>query len=145
MDLEIKDIKLKKDDEYFVAILEMSEEAEGNEENVYLRLTFGDIMITKICDNFFYALLALRVELESLNLQICCNGAAESVYPSPMFLSMGVARKAYKLTFGKQALMTDLVDIFDYDETLEFVSIELQEKYYEKWANSVRRSEAKGD
>ncbi|MEH7304129.1 hypothetical protein [Neobacillus drentensis] len=57
-----------------------------------------------------------------MNLQIICNGAALNVYPSPMALSMGSGRLAYKLNFGKQAISEDLVDIFDCDDTLNFVA-----------------------
>ena len=70
-------------------------------------------------ENFFDALLALRKELEKRNIQILCNGAAENVYPSTMQLAMGDGRLAYKLYLGQQARMLDLVDIFEYDKSLD--------------------------
>ncbi len=91
-------------------------------------------------ENFFDALLALRKELEKRNIQILCNGAAENVYPSTMQLAMGDGRLAYKLYLGQQARMLDLVDIFEYDKSLDFVSVETQLKFYNKWIKNIMKS-----
>lgn len=88
-------------------------------------------------DNFFSALLTLRKELEKKNIQIVCNGAARNVYPSSMQMSMGSGRIAYKLSKGQQAKNSDIVDIFDCDEELDFVDIDEQLKYYIEWLKSV--------
>ncbi|PEJ59292.1 hypothetical protein CN601_18955 [Bacillus sp. AFS017336] len=55
-----------------------------------------------------------------------------------MTRSMGSGRLAYKLSFGKQALSWDLVDIFDCDDTLKFVTILEQRNYYKNWLKSLR-------
>jgi hypothetical protein len=88
-------------------------------------------------ENFFSALLALRSELEKEKIQIVCNGSAKNVYPSRMQLSMGTGRKAYKLSIGQQAKNSNMVDIFDCDEELEFVDIDEQSKYYSEWLKSI--------
>jgi hypothetical protein len=62
--------------------------------------------------SLFEALCALRRALEPLGKTLGCAGACLHVYPSPMSLSMGEGRMAYKLTLGKQATREDLVDIF---------------------------------
>lgn len=87
--------------------------------------------------NFFSALQVLRGELEKKDIQLECNGAAKNVYPSPMQMSMGSGRKAYKLCMGQQAKISDVVDIFDYEEGLDFVYMEDQSKYYAEWLKSV--------
>ena len=56
-----------------------------------------------------------------------------------MTLAMGEGRRAYKMTWGKQALMKDLVDIFDYDESLICCSVEEQNRYYMDWIRSLRK------
>ncbi|EMY16367.1 hypothetical protein LEP1GSC043_3832 [Leptospira weilii str. Ecochallenge] len=60
-------------------------------------------------ENFFFALIDARKDLENLNIQICCYGAAKNIYPSSMALSMGYGIKAYMLNFGKQAKKSDAV------------------------------------
>lgn len=80
----------------------------------------------------------LRRELEKNEIQIICNGAAKNVYPSRMQLSMGTGIKAYKMYIGKQAKMSDVVNIFDCDGELEFVKIEEQSNFYNEWLRSLR-------
>ena len=82
---------------------------------------------------------SIRKDLEHDGIQILCNGAARNVYPSPMMLNMGEGRSAYKVTLGHQALMKDVVDIFDYDESLICCSVEEQNQYYSNWVTSLRR------
>lgn len=90
-------------------------------------------------ESYFEALQCIRKDLEHDGIQILCNGAARNVYPSPMMLNMGEGRSAYKVTFGHQALMKDVVDIFDYDESLICCSVEEQNQYYSNWVTSLRR------
>lgn len=79
----------------------------------------------------------LRKKLEKKDIQIICNGAAKNIYPSTMQLSMGTGRVAYKLFIGERARQSHIVDIFDYDEDLQFVTIEEQHKYYLEWLKSI--------
>lgn len=90
-------------------------------------------------ESYFEALQFVRKDLEQEGVQILCNGAARNVYPSPMILSMGEGRRAYRVTLGKQALMDDLIDIFDYDNSLSCCSVEEQNQFYRKWIQSLRR------
>lgn len=54
-----------------------------------------------------------------------------------MQLSMGTGRAAYKQNLGQQARMSDVVDIFEYDGRLNFVSIEAQLKFHNEWLKSI--------
>lgn len=47
--------------------------------------------------------------------------------------------KAYKLQMGKQATLSDVVDIFDYDSELKIGSVKEQEEFYENWIESLRK------
>lgn len=92
-------------------------------------------------ETFFEALVMVRREMEGLGLFPKCNGALENVYPSGMCLSMGEGRKAYRLTLGRHARMTDLVDIFGPPEATDGVlaTVDDQERFYERWLSSPRQ------
>ncbi|TMV50631.1 hypothetical protein FE783_08015 [Paenibacillus mesophilus] len=113
------------------------EEAPDDEDMVLVETNVMGKEMKFKSENFFSALLALRRQLEKENIQIVCNGSAKCVYPSRMQLSMGSGRKAYKLSMGQQAKISNVVDIFDCDERFEFVDIDKQSKYYAEWLNSV--------
>lgn len=138
MDTERKHVKLLTNEEKLIfADLVLYEEAIDEEDMVLLEIIIDGEKICNKSENFFSALLNTRKELEKENIQIICNGAAKNIYPSPMQMSMGSGRKAYKLYMGKQAKNSDVVDIFDCDESLEFVNIEEQSKYYDEWLKSI--------
>ena len=40
---------------------------------------------------------------------------------------------------GKQAILIDVVDIFDYDSELKIGSVKEQEEFYENWLESLRK------
>ncbi len=140
MSIEKKSIKLRINEEpVTVEDLILWEEAPDDEEMVLLELTVSGRIISVKDENLFSALTALRQELEAVSIQILCNGAAENVYPSPMQMSMGPGRLAYKLCMGVQTGVADIVDIFDCDENLKFVTIDEQSKYYSEWIKSVMK------
>lgn len=139
MDREIKKIKVLNNKKNIMVVeLQLYEEAIDDEDLVLLETTINNKKIICKGENFFFTLQDLRRHLERQKLQIICNGAARNVHPSPMQLSMGSGRKAYKLYMKHQAKNIDVVDIFDCDETLEFVSIEEQSRYYIEWLKSLR-------
>lgn len=115
-----------------VAIMEVWEEDDDGEQ-IMLKLHLNNKIYEGRCEDYFTSLQEIRKELEKEELQILCNGAAKNVYPSPMQYSMGNCLKAYKLYIGKSALREDIVNIFEYDERLEFVSVEKQFEYHEEW------------
>lgn len=138
MDTEKKIVKLLMNEEKLVFVdLILCGEVIDDEDMVILEMTVDGQKFRYKSENFFYALLNLRKRLENKNIQIICNGAAKNIYPSPMQMSMGSGRTAYKLYIGKQASNSDIVDIFDYDEDLEVTNIEEQSKYYEEWLKSI--------
>jgi hypothetical protein len=138
MDTEKKVINLllASNDTKIVDLL-IKENIEGDEDSIILEIDINQNKYWGKGDNYFDALVELRKCLERENIQIMCNGAGKNVYPSPMQYSMGNTRKAYKACLGKQARMADLVDIFDCDEGLAFVSIDEQAKFNAKWISSL--------
>ena len=83
-------------------------------------------------DNIFDSVVELRKKLELKNIYLLCNASVINVYPSGMQKEFG-GTKAYKLQMGKQATLSDVVDIFDYDSELKIGSVKEQEEFYENW------------
>lgn len=113
------------------------EEAPDYDDMVLIETIIDGEKINFKSQNYFSALQELRKELEKKNIQIVCNGAAKNVYPSPMQMFMGSGRKAHKLYMGQQAKNSDIVDIFDCDEELDFVNMDEQSRYYTNWLKSI--------
>lgn len=130
------------DEKYSIKCLLDGDENEAvlelEEDNDICRILFllREYSVTVEAENYFYALLELRKKLEAQNIKILCKGASRNVYPSPMILSMGEAIKAYQLTMGKQARMSDLVNIFAPCEVDEYATIEEQLIFYNDWLRS---------
>lgn len=89
-------------------------------------------------DNIFDSVVELRKKLELNNIYLLCNASAINVYPSRMQKEFG-GTKAYKLQMGKQAILIDVVDIFDYDSELKIGSVKEQEEFFESWIESFRK------
>ncbi|EEX75482.1 hypothetical protein [Leptotrichia hofstadii] len=89
-------------------------------------------------DNIFDSVVELRKKLELNNIYLLCNASVINVYPSGMQKEFG-GTKAYKLQMGKQALLIDVVDIFDYDSELKIGSVKEQEEFYKNWIESLRK------
>ena len=89
-------------------------------------------------DNIFDSVVELRKKLELKNIYLLCNASVINVYPSGMQKEFG-GTKAYKLQMGKQATLSDVVDIFDYDSELKIGSVKEQEEFFESWIESLRK------
>lgn len=137
MDFEMINVKIKEDEKIREIEFKLLDEAEDDIDQVQITVGFNSTEIIFKADNYFEALKQVRVFFENKNIQVCCNGAGRSVYPSGMQLSMGVGRSAYNLKYGKQAMLVDVVDIFEYENDLNFVSIKEQENAFEEWLQSL--------
>lgn len=89
----------------------------------------------------FGAFELLRSRLWSQGLVPLCYAASRNVYPSGMTRQMGGGRMAYRVTFGKQALSKDLVDIFDRGPDIDPVTPEEQRAFFEQWIASLGRQQ----
>ena len=89
-------------------------------------------------DDLFNALIALRIELEGMGVQLLCSGARIDVFPSAMSRQMGGARKAYVTRLKRPGLPADLVDIFDYSAPESVGSVAQQKAFHDKWFASLR-------
>jgi hypothetical protein len=138
MELEKKVIKLLNNTSNIIETeIILYEESPDNSLLVQLEITINKQKINFKGENFFLVLLDLRKYLEKNNIQILCYGAAKNVYPSSMQLNMGVGRKAYKTYLGQSARNIDIVDIFDYEDGIEYVNVMEQEKFHNEWIKKI--------
>ena len=108
------------------------------EGEINLEIEIERIIYFSKSDNIFDSVVELRKKLELNNIYLLCNASAINVYPSGMQKEFG-GTKAYKLQMGKQAILIDVVDIFDYDSELKIGSVKEQEEFYKNWIESLRK------
>lgn len=87
-------------------------------------------------NNLFAAINQFRLYLEQNGYVLLCNAARCDAYPSNMALGAGGWR-LYRLKFGMQAKMEDLIDIFDPAPPGLVCTVAKQRANYEKWLNSL--------
>ena len=108
------------------------------EDEINLKIEIERTIYFSKSDNIFDSVVELRKKLELNNIYLLCNASAINVYPSTMQKEFG-GTKAYKLQIGKQAFLTDVVDIFDYNNELKIGSVKEQEEFYENWIESLSK------
>lgn len=108
-------------------------------DGVQLVLTFeGDRSLTFQSEvGVFDALKQARLNLEAQGIRLQCMGSDERVYPSPMQQAMGINTLAYKHQLGRQAMATDLIDIFSIEENMLIGTVDEQERFHQTWLNSL--------
>ena len=108
------------------------------EDEINLKIEIKRTIYFSKSDNIFDSVVELRKKLELNNIYLLCNASVINVYPSGMQKEFG-GTKAYKLQMGKQAVLADVVDIFDYDSELKIGSVKEQEEFFESWIESLRK------
>ena len=108
------------------------------EDEINLKIEIERAIYFSKSGNIFDSIVELRKKLELKNIYLLCNASVINVYPSGMQKEFG-GTKAYKLQMGKQAILIDVVDIFDYDSELKIDSVKEQEEFYENWIESLRK------
>jgi len=113
----------------------------GGKEIYRISLEQGtEVRTAESGEDFFEALKQLRRGLEKSGASLHCFGASENVYPSGMQRSMGPAVLAYKTRIGFPALLRDIVNIFEADETVVSSTIEQQERFHQRWIDSLGKA-----
>lgn len=136
---EVKSIMVldRREAKKYIASVKLFDEIPQADHMVKIELSFNDFEYS-CCDcNYFQALLKLRKKLEDNSFQILCNGAAKEVYPSPMQMSMGCCRMGYIQRLNAQAKKEDIVDLFEYDNSLTPASVDEQNDYHRLWLSSI--------
>ena len=117
----------------------LEETLENGEAQCKLELSFAGRRISGRGRDFFEALLEVRRTLEPEATFLLVYGASRNVWPSGMARSMGAGLKAYRMTMGNQALLKDLVGIFESGPDVEPATIAEQERYRDEWFASLGR------
>ena len=85
---------------------------------------------------FFEAMQAIRLQLEPEGIALLCNGACENVAFIEI-LTADDGRYAHVLKLGEQPKKKNSVDIFAFDPTLSFATVQEQETFYQAWLESL--------
>lgn len=128
---EVTIMNLKTKEEKILLI--EADEAESSDDIVLKTV----ILEREFCSSNYNDLSAyqeLRDKILELGYGIKCNGSRINVVQSGM---MGASDKIYLVEFGRQALMKDVVGIFDYAEINEFPNSLQQNEYSMKWFDSL--------
>ncbi|MBK5351820.1 hypothetical protein JFU37_04745 [Pseudomonas sp. TH41] len=86
-------------------------------------------------DHDLYLCLA-QIRQEFPDIEFLCKGAKINVFPSRMCSQMSNGAVAYELTMGKQALRSDVVHIFDYEENNLTNDPNVQKDFFLRWVES---------
>ncbi|MCU1762193.1 hypothetical protein NTD84_21040 [Pseudomonas sp. 14P_8.1_Bac3] len=92
---------------------------------------------TYTAHDLYFCLGLLRADFPET--KFLCKGAKLNVYPSRMSSQMSSGLMAYELQLGKPAEPSDLVRIFDYEETGITTDIQQQRDFYKRWIESFPR------
>lgn len=113
---------------------EMTISVEVNEaettENIEIAAFVSGQEINSSNYNYLPAFQEFRDKLLRLGYGIKCNGLRINAVQSGM---MGATDKVYLVEMGKQALMKDIVHIFDYADIEYFPDTREQTAFFEKW------------
>ena len=118
-------------------VLRLHSEFEG-EDDCALTAHFRGSVIRRVNADFFGCLCDVRLELERVGVIPICYGASENVFPSRMARDMGAGLRAYKLTLGVHAKLSDLVGIFQSGSDVVPATVAAQRAWYEKWTRHPR-------
>ncbi|MCL6699948.1 hypothetical protein [Pseudomonas sp. T1.Ur] len=74
-----------------------------------------------------------------VNIKFLCKGAKRTVRPSSMSSQMSSGIAAYEHTLGKHVSLTDIVNIFDYEDQDIINDPQLQKDHFLLWVESIRQ------
>jgi len=86
-------------------------------------------------EDFFDAMVVVRIHLEPDGYLLHCYGASKNVYPSQMSRQSSSGRQAYQMKMGYPA--ERLVSIFDAGLDIEPATVDEQRRFYEDWLQSL--------
>lgn len=86
--------------------------------------------------NYLPAYQEFRDKLHELGYGIKSNGSRINAVQSGM---MGATDKVYLVELGRQAMMKDVVHIWDNANIKEFPNTEQQKEFFEQWSKSLMR------
>lgn len=140
MDIEkFKEIPMEK---YTVTIIGLKSKTE-TELEIYADEDSDDIVLKTVINNrviivsdcaYLSAYQKLRDYVLSMGFGMKCNGSRCNAVQSGMMESNA---KIYLVEIGSQALLRDIVGIYDYADINEFPNTQEQKAYFQKWIDSL--------
>lgn len=130
---EITVINLNTLEEQFL-LIEVDEAEET--EYIAIKAVFSGQDISTSDYNYLPAYQVFRDKLLRLGYAMKCNGSRINAVQSGM---MGATDMVYLVELGRQALMKDVVHIWDYADIKEFPNTEQQKAFFEQWTKSLMR------
>lgn len=106
-----------------------------NSKNLSITLIMEDGYQKLYTGSDFYECLG-RIRQEHFEIAFLCKGAKINVHPSSMSSQMTLGVKAYELSLGKHALRSDVVNIFDYEDSNLTNDPEEQKAFFMRWIES---------
>ena len=100
-------------------------------ENIFISAKIKEQEITSSNSNYLSAYQEFRDKLLEAGYGVKCNGSRLNIVQSAM---MGATDRVYIVEMGKQALMKDMVDIWDYADINTFVDTKQQKNFFEGWS-----------
>ncbi len=111
-----------------------ADEGESSDD-IILKITVENNAVTAGSEGYFTAYQELRDKLLEKGLGLRCSGSLINAVQSAM---MAYSPKIYLVEPGKQALMKDVVNIWDYCDITDFPDTKKQEDFADKWRRSHR-------
>lgn len=130
---ETKSLKLLKDGSFY-EVEAVLKEVSDIDDNCLLTINIPNHVIEIKSDNFFSCLYKIKEKYP--NILIYCKGYKVNVYPSRMAAQMSSGLVAYELEMGRQAKRTDIVRIFDFEDSNLTSSNKEQKDFYIEWLSS---------
>lgn len=108
--------------------------ADEDSDDIVLKTIINNREVLVSDYNYLTAYQKLRDCLLSMGYGIKCNGSRRNAVQSGM---MGSNTKIYLVELGRQALLRDIVDIYDYADIKEFPNTQEQKAFLQKWIGSL--------
>jgi hypothetical protein len=99
-------------------------------ENIYINAKIKEQEFTSSSYNYLSAYQEFRDKLLEIGYGIKCNGSRINAVQSGM---MGATDKIYLVEVGKQAIMKDIVHIWDYADIDSFPNTKQQNDFFNQW------------
>lgn len=117
---------------------------ETNDDNVKLSITNEELKLDTevIGQNYYEALWNLHSKLESIDIELICNGVSLNVYPSPMQFDMGLAYQGLQLKMGIRNNNNVVLIDSNIDKFIK-CSKDDQLTFYNKWVLSKKKDNIK--
>jgi len=125
------DMHNKKDIEFELLVDE-------NEQTDILKMSieYNDMVFAENGEYYFNVFQIMRDKLLKNNIGLKCYGAMLNVCQSAM---ASYTENIYVLTMGKQTLLMDLVNMFDYIDIDMFPSTDEQKQFFGEWIRSLNQ------